>query len=87
MGTTITEDQARAIASLGGTFSLIEDAIQNLAEMELEDDEVDALLCMPTDWRIGVTGRLIELTESLRESLRELDGRVFQLTHAKAHAE
>lgn len=83
VGTTITEDQAIAIAALGGVVTLIEDAVQNLEDMRLEDDEVEALVCMPLDWRVGVTGRLMQLAESLRESLRELDGRVLQLTSGR----
>lgn len=83
VGTTITEGQAIQIAGAGGAITLMEDAIQNLEAMRLDEDDLAAIRCMPTDWRIRVTGRLIELAESLRESLLELDGAVLGLTGGK----
>lgn len=80
VGTTITEAQAAAIASVGGALTLTEDAVQNLAAMRLDDDDLDAIRCMPRDWRLRVTGRLIELTESARESVRVLDAALLGLT-------
>ena len=77
---SVTFDQAMALISLGGAFTLIEDAIQNLDSMQLDDDEIACLRLMPEDYRMKVTARLLELVESLRESLRELDGRAIELT-------
>lgn len=80
MPVPVTPDQLANLASLAGTVTLIEDAAQTLDDMVLEDQQVDAFEIMPTEWRIRIVARLAEMAELIREALRELDGRVFQLT-------
>lgn len=72
------------IMSTSATYSLIEDAVQNLDQVRLDDAELRILLNLPRDIRMKLAGRLIELTELAREALRDLDGRVFQLTRSPA---
>lgn len=80
----ITDDQLADLLAFGAEFTLIEDAVQNLELITLGDDEVAAFLLMPATFRMQMTARLVELAESMRESLRELDGRVLQLTNRQA---
>lgn len=80
----VTEDQLADLLAFGAEFTLIEDAVQNLELITLGDDEVAAFLLMPATFRMKMTARLVELAEVMREALRELDGRVLQLTNGQA---
>lgn len=79
----VTEDQLADLLAFAAEFSLIEDAVQNLELITLGDDEVAAFLLMPATFRMRMTARLVELAEVMREALRELDGRVLQLTNGQ----
>lgn len=67
------------VLSMGGTFTLIEDAVQNLESVQFDDDEIEALLSLPEEIRLRCIARLVELVDLGREALRDLDGRLLQL--------
>lgn len=68
------------VSSFAGTFTLIEHAIQMLAENPFNDDEIGAVKQYSKDRQMKLAARLIDLTEGLREALRELDAVVIGLT-------
>lgn len=75
-----TEERDEILLSIGTTFAIQEDAIQNLQHCPWSDEEVAVLLTLPDEVRMRTAARLVELTDSLRESLRELSGRILQIT-------
>jgi hypothetical protein len=77
---TVTEEQIIDLLSLSATFTIVEDAVQNLAQMTFDDEEIAVFDVLPETLRMKITLRLVDLAEQLREILRELDGRVLQLT-------
>lgn len=76
----LTREEQVELLALGTVITLIEDGAQNLEAGEFDDTEIELLLVLKDDVRMTLTARLIELAESVRESLRTLDGRVLQLT-------
>jgi hypothetical protein len=68
------------VSSFAGTFTLVEHAIQILAENPFHDAEVAALGHFDKDRRMKLVARLMDLTEGLRERLRDLDAVVISLT-------
>lgn len=79
-----TEIREEVLLSIGTTFAIQEDAIQNLNQCPWTDEEIAVLLTTTDEVRMRTTARLVELSELLRNSLRELDGRVLQLTDGQA---
>lgn len=77
---TLDFPQAQYLAGLGASVTLIEDATQTLAAVELDDDDVAALRVMPAVYQQRITMRLLELAEVLREVLQNLDLRLLELT-------
>lgn len=76
---TITSDQLADLLSFSAVFTVIEDATQNLSDVEFSDDEVGSFDLMPEDFRLRCVARLLELAEMMRDALRDLDGRILQL--------
>lgn len=74
-----TPDELWALSSFAGTFTMIEHAIQMLQENEFNDAEIRSFLHYEPQTRMRLRLRLIELFESLRESLVALDERLQQL--------
>lgn len=68
------------LLSIGTTFALIEQAIVTWDDVPFDDEEIEALLTLPEEVRMKTAARLIELAEHAREALRDLDGRILQLT-------
>lgn len=78
----MTREDVVNLMSLAATFTVTEDAIQNLESVPFDDVEIDALALLDEDHRMRLIARLVEIAETLREVSRELDGRVLQLTGA-----
>lgn len=76
----LTREEQVELLALGTVITLIEDGTQNLEAGEFDDEEIVMLLSLKDDVRMTLIARLIELAESVRESLRTLDGRLLQLT-------
>lgn len=68
------------LMSLAASYTIIEDAIQNLDSVTLADEEIAALLALEPDHKMRLIARLVELDDVLREESRALSGRVLQLT-------
>jgi hypothetical protein len=77
---TVSTDGLLDLLAMSASVTLIEDAVQNLSNIPLGDDDVAALRLLPEQPRMQITARLIELAEVLREVLRELDGQLLGLT-------
>lgn len=75
----MTREDVVNLMSLAATFTVHEDAIQNLESAPFDDVELDALALLDEDHRMRLVARLVEIAEVLREASRELDGRVLQL--------
>lgn len=67
------------LLAMSATFTLVEDAAQSLDEVGFDDDEVAVLIGLPEELRLHLTARLAHMTESVRESLRDLDAVVLRL--------
>lgn len=51
-----------------------------LDHVELADEEVEAILKMPVQYRQTVAASLLEYAEIIREASRDLDGQIMRLT-------
>jgi hypothetical protein len=69
----MSEDDLWKVSSFAGTFTLVEHAIQVIAENPFNDGELEALGQYSKDRRMKLVARLMDLVEGLRESLRDLD--------------
>lgn len=77
---TVSQDDVVNLMSFAATFTLMEDAIQNLIDVPFDDVEIATLDKLEPAHRMRLTARLAELSDEMREALRELDGRVLQLS-------
>lgn len=69
------------VLSVAATFTVIEQATEMLSAVPFADEDIAALQQFPSEVRLQMLGRLIELSEYLRQALIDLDGRVLQLRH------
>lgn len=76
----VDTDRDQALIGIGATLRSYVLAVEGIAAVPFEDEEIDVLLSLPQDDLMATTAALIELAEEFREVLRDLDGRIFQLT-------
>lgn len=76
----INMSELMGLMAFSASFVIYEDAIQNLDLASFTESQVAAFRKLPDTHRMGLAARLVELTESLRESLRALEGHLLVLT-------
>lgn len=73
-------EQITDVLSVGATFTVIEQASENLDLVRFADEEIAVVLGFPLQTRAQVTLRLSAVADQIRDALLELDGRLLQLT-------
>lgn len=64
----------------GATRAIYWHVSEMIDAVSLEDDEVDAILKMPVQYRQTVAASLLEYAEIIREASRDLDAQLMRLT-------
>jgi hypothetical protein len=68
------------LVNSGATRAIYWHVSDLLENVELTDDEVEALLKMPVQYRQTVAASLLEYAEIIREASRDLDSQIMRLT-------
>lgn len=68
------------LVNAGASYRAAYIAADTWADAPFEDEEIAALLSLDEEDRMAFTAGLIRLAEVIRENLRDLDGRILQLT-------
>lgn len=79
MASVADYEHATDVLSVGATFTIIEQAGEQLGEVHFADEEIKALQAFPSDLRLELTLRLAEVADLIREALMDLEGRIMQL--------
>ena len=68
------------LLNAASTRAIYWQAAELLDDVELTNEEVDALLKMPTTYRQKVIASLLDYAEAIREGSRSLDAQLMRLT-------
>lgn len=77
-------DAARAVLNVGAGFAALQVATDLLERAPLDDEDFAAIAELPDLLRMNTVARVLDATESLRASLRDLDFRLLTLHDAEA---
>lgn len=80
----MTDEQAWKLASFSAGYSIFESAVQDIEDNILDLEELAALNYFAPERKMRLVARYIELAETLRESLREVDANVLLMTEEVA---
>lgn len=78
--TVTAAERDELLLSIGTTFAVQEQAMVDFASCPWTDEEIAVLHTLPAVIRMETAARLIELSDLVREAIRQLDGRILQLT-------